>query len=140
MKNKLQLLKRLFVVAMAFMISTCAFVGCKKEAVKLDGDYVLIEAEESADGKTLLAYMQELQANGKLNFALENGMVTSIDGKQNKADYSACWMLYTSDSENANDAWGIVEYEEKEYGSAVVGAESLIVKAGELYIWWYQSF
>jgi len=139
MKRKIISLFTLICIA---LFTACIFVGCKKEkeAVKLDGDYVLIEAEESADGKTLLAYMQELQANGKLNFALENGMVTSIDGKQNKADYSACWMLYTSDSENANDAWGIVEYEEKEYGSAVVGAESLIVKAGELYIWWYQSF
>ena len=49
-------------------------------------------------------------------------------------------MLYTSDSENANEAWGIVEYEGKNYGSATLGAESLPVKSGAIYIWWYQSF
>jgi hypothetical protein len=49
-------------------------------------------------------------------------------------------MLYTSDAENSNSAWGTVEYDGKEYGSAVSGAETLKIKADQLYIWVYQSF
>jgi hypothetical protein len=49
-------------------------------------------------------------------------------------------MLYTSDAENANASWGTVEYESKQYGSAVSGAETLKIKADQLYIWVYKSF
>ncbi|MBO7297704.1 MAG: DUF4430 domain-containing protein [Clostridia bacterium] len=122
------------------LFTIAIFVGCKKEPVTLDGDFIVITADEGAEGKTLLTYMQELKEQEKLSFELANGMVTSINGKANAADFSSCWMLYTSDSENANEAWGVVEYEEKSYGSATLGAESLIVKTGEIYIWWYQSF
>lgn len=129
-----------FSLILALLITSFVFVGCKKTPVKLDGDYIVITAEEDANGKTLLAYMNELKAQDKISFELANGMVTSINGKANAADFSSCWMLYTSDSENANEAWGIVEYEEKNYGSATLGAEELLVKSGEIYIWWYQSF
>ena len=124
----------------AFLLTAFVFVGCKKAPVTLDGDYIVITADEGAEGKTLLAYMNDLKAQEQLSFELVNGMVTSINGKANAADFSSCWMLYTSDSENANEAWGVVEYEEKNYGSATLGAESLPVKSGEIYIWWYQSF
>ena len=122
------------------IVTACCLVACKKEPVKLDGDYVVITATKEAEGKTLLAFMEELKAEDKISFEISNGMVTSINGKANAGDYSACWMLYTSDSENANDAWGIVIYEDKQYGSAMLGAETLVVKEGETYIWWYQSF
>jgi hypothetical protein len=49
-------------------------------------------------------------------------------------------MLYTSDADNANSAWGIVEYEGTEYGSAISGAETLKLKPDQLYIWVFQSF
>ncbi len=130
----------IFTFICTLLLSACCLVACKKEAVKLDGDYVVITATKDADGKTLLAFMEELKADGELSFEMGNGMVTSLNNIANKADYSACWMLYTSDSENANEAWGIVEYEEKQYGSATLGAERLTVKEGEIYIWWYQSF
>ena len=129
-----------FSLILTLLMTAYVFVGCKKTPVKLDGEYIVITADEDAEGKTLLAYMNELKAQDKLSFELKDGMVTSINGKANAADFSSCWMLYTSDSENANEAWGIVEYEEKNYGSAIVGVESLPVKSGEIYIWWYQSF
>ena len=122
------------------ILTACCLVACKKKAVKLDGDYVVITATKEADGKTLLAFMEELKAENKLAFEISGGMVTSINGKANAGNYSVCWMLYTSDSENANEAWGVVEYAEKQYGSAMLGAEKLIIKEGETYIWWYQSF
>ena len=88
----------------------------------------------------LIDYMQQLKDKGELEFAIENGMIKSINGIDNPADYSSCWMLYTSDGENSNAAWGTVEYEGKEYGSAVSGAETLTIKADQLYIWVFQSF
>jgi hypothetical protein len=49
-------------------------------------------------------------------------------------------MIYTTDEDNSNTAWGLVEYNGKTYGSAMYGAEELKVKQGESYIWLYQSF
>lgn len=134
MKRAVALLGMILSVICIFCFSAC------RKPVKLDGDYVVIAVEEGKGGVTLLSYMQDLQEEGELAFTVENGMVTSIAGKANDSDYNPCWMLYTSDTENANDAWGVVEYDGKRYGSAVVGVETLLVKAGETYIWWYQSF
>ena len=95
------------------------------------------------DGKTdmlLIDYMNELAKDGKMTCKISDGMVTSINDIDNPADFSSCWMLYTSDAENSNTAWGTVEYDGKEYGSAVSGAETLKIKADQLYIWVYQSF
>ena len=65
-------------------------------------------------------------------------MVVSVNGIAN-ADPSY-WMLYTSDADNANAAWGTAEYKGEKYGSAMFGAEKLKIKNGEIYIWVYQSF
>ena len=48
-------------------------------------------------------------------------------------------MLYTSDENNANNAWGTIEYKGKVYGSALFGAETLIVKDGYTYVWVFKS-
>ena len=120
--------------------------GCKSEplVIKDSDTYLVIKAtEESIGGKTdmkLIDYMSQLVDSGELTCAISDGMVTSINGIENPADFSSCWMLYTSDTENANSAWGTVEYEGTEYGSAISGAETLPVKAGQLYIWVFQSF
>lgn len=102
---------------------------------------VVITVEEVDGEPTLLAVMEKLQADGQLTFTADGtGMVMSIEGKENPADWSACWMLYTTDSEMANTEWGTVEYQGESYGSAVVGANALTVLAGESYIWSYQVF
>ena len=89
---------------------------------------------------TLLNLMMQLKSEGAIDFTLENGMITSINGKENPADFSSCWMLYTSDTEMANNAWGEVEYQGEKLGSAVVGADFLPAVEGEVYVWYYQSF
>lgn len=89
---------------------------------------------------TLLDYMQVLKNSERLNFEIADGMITSINGIKNADDWSSCWMLYTSDADNANTAWGTVEYNGKVYGSAIYGAETLKIKEGCLYIWVYKSF
>ena len=98
--------------------------------------YVVINVVDSVEENTTLAdYMISL--NNDI-FAIENGMVVSINGIENAPDWSSCWMLYTTDEENSNPAWS-VEYNGKIYGSANWGAESLVVKTGESYIWYYQN-
>ena len=88
----------------------------------------------------LIDLMERAKANGDLTYEISNGMITSVEGKANAADFSACWMLYTSDVEMSNAEWGTITVGEKTLGSAIVGAEALPIAAGELYVWSYQSF
>lgn len=100
---------------------------------------VAIEIHE-ASGENLLSVMEALQENNQLQYTIKNGMLSSINGKENPADFSSCWMLYTTDVEMSNTAWGTIEYDGKTIASAVLGAESLIVEEGELYVWSYVTF
>lgn len=112
--------------------------------IKDSDTYIVIKTTQEAMGdKTemlLIEYMESLKAKGELEFTVENGMITSINGIANPADYSSCWMLYTSDETLSNASWGTVEYQGKQYGSAVSGAETLSIKADQLYIWVFKSF
>ena len=92
----------------------------------------------NVDDATLLVCMEN--SASEVSFVLENGMVTAINGKKNAADFSSCWMLYTSDTEMSNVAWGTVEYEGKTLASAIVGAEAFTVKKGEIYLCEYTAF
>ena len=67
-------------------------------------------------------------------------MITSINGKANPADWSYCWMVYTSDTSMANTEYGTYEYEGQILGSAVLGAEALPAADGGIYVWVYQKF
>lgn len=136
------------------LVCTLMFAGCDLSllmglssggksvaAVEKTENMVVITVNEAEDGVTLLSVMKTLQAEGKLSYEYgADGMVTSIEGKENAADWSACWMLYTSDAELASTDWGTVEYHGESYGSAVVGASALEVIDGGIYIWSYQSF
>ena len=102
---------------------------------------VVICVEETDGETTLLDCMEQLKASEtQFSYKLVSGMVTAINGVENPADFSKCWMLYTSDAEMANAAWGTAEYDGKTLGSAVVGADALDVIAGGIYIWDYVSF
>ena len=131
------------VLALVMLVSLSA---CRSEklVIKDSDTYIVIKTTGEAMGgdseMLLVEYMQKLKDEGQLEFSVVNGMITSINGIDNPADYSSCWMLYTSDADNANASWGTVEYEGKEYGSAISGAETLVIKADQLYIWVYKSF
>jgi hypothetical protein len=133
-------------LAVLVFASTMVLSGCKSEplVIKDSDTYIVIKTTQEAMGnKTdmlLIEYMEKLKEKGELEFRVENGMITSINGIDNPADYSSCWMLYTSDAENANAAWGTVEYSGAVYGSAISGAETLKIKPEQLYIWGYKSF
>ena len=142
MKNQFKnVLSVLLVLVILVGMTACQ---SEKLVIKDSDTYIVIKTTaQSMDGATdmtLMDYMTKLKDKGDLEFAISDGMITSINGIDNPADYSSCWMLYTSDADNANVAWGTVEYEGQEYGSAISGAETLKIKADQLYIWVYKSF
>ena len=131
----------LSVISCSFLLSSC---NKKDSYVVKDSDTCIAISvnEDLLDGKDdmpLVDYMTKLKENGELDFTIENGMVVSINGIKNTADFSKCWMLYTSDTEYSNPSWGTVVYNENEYGSAMLGADALLVKPDTLYIWVYDS-
>jgi hypothetical protein len=139
--------KRLSCLLVALLLAcSMLLVGCQKEpmVIKDSDTYIVIKTtQKTLEGNPdmlLIDYMNELAQEGELACTIKDGMITSINGIENPADFSSCWMLYTSDTENANSAWGTVEYEGVEYGSAISGAEMLKLKADQLYIWVFQSF
>ena len=141
MKKSLTLLLAIMLVASALLMTACQQ---EKLVIKDSDTYIVIKTTQESVGDAtdmlLIDYMSQLKEKGELEFTITDGMIKSINGIENLADYSSCWMLYTSDEDNANAAWGTIEYEEKEYGSAVAGAETLKIKADQLYIWVYKSF
>jgi hypothetical protein len=123
------------------MLIACDKEGsAKAEIISKTDTQVVIKVNETEGFATLLDAMNFLKEAGKLTFELTGGMVSSIEGKANPADWSACWILYTSDTEMSNTEWGTVSYEGNTYGSAIFGAEGLTVSAGEYYIWSYDTF
>lgn len=144
MKNKTKRLSCLFIVVL--LICSVLLPGCKSEplVIKDSDTYIVIKTtQKTLEGKEemfLIDYMNELAQKGELECTIEDGMITSINGIKNPADFSSCWMLYTSDTENSNEAWGTVEYEGVQYASAISGAEVLKLKPDQLYIWVFKSF
>ena len=135
MKRKIKVL----LLSLLFVFSLVFFPSCGKdkdvEPVVIDLTTVGVQS-----GETLLDIMEEMQAEGKLTFVCVDGMVTSINGTANSITYNPCWMLYTTDEENANSDWGTVEYNGETLGSAIVGADALEVLTGCIYVWEYRSF
>ena len=126
---------------LVLLIGALAMSSCKKDPLVIyDSDTTIVIRCEESDGETtLMDYMNELKAEGEIEFTVKDGMITSINGIANPADFSSCWMLYTSDAEMANSAWGTVLYSNAEYGSAILGAESLKIKADNIYIWVFKE-
>ena len=133
---------------MLVLLLACSMLlsGCKSEPLVIkDSDTFIVlkiteDVMEGREDQYLIEYMNDLAQEGKLACTISDGMITSINGIENPADFSSCWMLYTSDKDFSNRTWGTVEYEGVEYGSAISGAEVLKIKAGEIYIWVFQKF
>ena len=125
-------------LACSFFLAACA----KEEPLSIhssENNIVISVTEEdlSNEGEVkLLDYMNELKNRKELDFTIDDGMVTSINGIKNTDKY---WMLHTSDVENSNFSWGTVEYDGKKYGSAVCGAKDLTLKPNHYYIWVYKA-
>ena len=139
MKNKMK--KALSVLLVLVILAGLSACQEEKLVIKDSDTYIVVKTtgQETAD-MTLMDYMTKLKEKGDLEFTISDGMITSINGIDNPTDWSSCWMLYTSDETLSNASCGTVEYEGKQYGSAVSGAEKLTIKPDQLYIWVYKSF
>ncbi len=133
-------MKKLLTLLLVTLTALMMFTACGKNkdplVISETDEFVVIKCQTDEQDLTLASYMDGLDDI----FVIENGMVVSINGIKNAADWSYCWMLYTDDEEMSNTAWGEIEYKDKVYGSAVLGADSLVVKNGKTYIWVYQGF
>ena len=135
----------LFTLLLTVIMSVCMLVACDKghakaEIVSKSDTMVVIKVNETEGFATLLDAMNYLNDEGELTFEIVGGMISSIEGKANPADFSSCWMLFTSDEEMSNVEWGTTTYNGNTYASAILGAESLTVSAGEYYLLEYVTF
>ena len=112
----------------------------KAEVEKTTDTMVAIRVWKTEGEETLMTVMEALQEKGQMSFTVQAGMITSVNGKANPADFSSCWMLYTSDEEMSNAAWGEIDYNGGKLASSMLGADMLPVAEGEIYVWYYQSF
>ncbi len=133
MKKRLMLI----LLCIATVLSVCLF-GCNSGKVDATAERVAITVKTDDKDETLLEYMEDLQEDGKLTYTVDKGMITKLNGVSNTTN--CYWMLYTSDTANANTAWGTCEYNGETLGSSTLGAESLIVKDGCVYVWVYTKF
>ena len=156
MKRKLCILISLFCLATAFL---GVFTGCKKEKTEssssifsgsLDSfsctlesvtdNLIVVKVEKTVEEETLADALAFLQETGKLTYKIENGMLSSLNGKANAADFSSCWMVYSSDKELTDTSWGTVAYKDMTLGSTIVGVEELPLTDGEYYVFSYDTF
>ena len=129
-------MKKFAVLLLIAVILTAGIAGCSKNknevVITIDNNYDL------ASGDTLIDYMEYLDEKDKLDYEVENGMITEINDIHNSLN--SYWMLYTDDPNFSNSACGTYQYKDKTLGSATLGAESLKINKDYLYIWVYQSF
>ena len=135
MKRKISyLLTLMLVLFTAFCAVACSDGSVKATVVSQSETQIVIQIKETDGNATLTDAMEALKEDGKLSFTITGGMVTEINGKANGTSY---WMLYTDDSEMTTTEWGVVEYDGKTLGSAIVGADALTVVEDGMYIWAY---
>lgn len=131
--------KILISFTLLFITFITCFSGCKNEGtakasiVLSEQNKVVIKVYETDGNASLMDVMSSLKESGKINFIAKQGMVTEINGKEAPERYS--WFLYASDQEFSNALWGTIEYDGKTFGSAILGAESLIVIENGYYVW-----
>lgn len=130
-----------FLALFVTLLLAITMAGCKKPPLVISESdtYVIINVQNAEENQSLASYMASLE-DYKDMFTIEDGMVISINGISNALDWSACWMLYTNDEALSDTGWGTAQYNGEIFGSALYGAERLIVKNGKSYIWIYQTF
>ena len=146
MKKTMQMVSVAAVVmAMAFAASACNFNAStgyvKGDLLENSDTMVVMSVVEEEGNMYVIDLMKDLQKAGKITYELSaDGFIESINGKANAADFSSCWMLYTSEDDLSSEEYGYIEYKgEKLYG-ALFGASQMPLDDGELYVWSYVSF
>ncbi len=144
-------MKRKFYFLTIFLLATMLVVnlfGCKPkgttEKVTLEfssENMIVMTIVETKGEASALSALTKLKKHGKVDFdynqTASGAFITSINGRANTNEYY--WMLYTSDEEFSTTEYGTVDYNGQQYGQASYGADSLVVKEGEIYIWAYTA-
>lgn len=136
---------KIFAAVLAVAILTAAFAACNGyNAVKETEDVVAITVSSkvmSLEGKNLVDYLNKLQSDDKISYEASDGYINTVNGKT--ADYAkdkTSWMIYTSDEEMGNAAWGTYEFEGKTYYSAVVGINDYPLVEGTVILFAFCRF
>ena len=90
---------KIAVLLMTLVLSAFVIVGCggetgkaKAEVLESSNTKVVIKINEADENATLISAMDYLKGEGKLQFEKSgDGMIMSINGVQNPADWSSCW-------------------------------------------------
>ena len=139
-----------FTLVICLILACSISASCKDSSASANATIVyssetmvVIKVDEVSGNATLIHALDSVKGDN-FNYEISGGMITSVNGVQNKADWSYCWMIYTNDTDFANtdtNNWG----EEKvcdgiTYGSAILGAESLPVTQNCYYMLYYKEF
>ena len=111
----------------------------KATLVSVSEDTIVIKVTEVSGNATLIQALNSVKGDN-FNYEISGGMITSVNGVQNKADWSYCWMIYTNDTDFSNNTWGSVNYNDIICGSAILGAEDLPLTANCYYVIDYTYF
>lgn len=148
-----------FTFVLTVALTVCCLVACgdkggetkAKLVTDQTSDVQIVMTIEETDGNAnAFDALKSLRNQDLLSFDYTTGSygayITSINGKaevvtESTANSSkgASWMLYTSDMDNAYDTTTIT-VGETVCGQASLGASSLTVKEGALYVWVYESY
>ena len=128
-------------ILLVLCISLFAITGCDSEKSDVKAQIlsstqttVVIKITQTDGKATLLDVMEYLKEQNQLTYQKDaQNMIKAINGSQ--AEANSFWALYTSDSEMANAEWGTFDYQGQILGSAIFGANDLIVLNGCIYVW-----
>ena len=142
MKN----LKRI-VLALLFTVFCAAFFfACDKKAgsatvsvLETGETLVVVQTSDVKGAYTLEDCLKALSAEGSLTYEMKGTMLASLNGTSNDDTTFSYWMIYTSDTENSNESWGTVGWNDETFASASVGVSELQVKSGCTYVFAYQA-
>ena len=135
-----------FTLVICLILACSISASCKDSSASANATIVyssetmvVIKVDEVSGNATLIHAFDSVKGDN-FNYEISGGMITSVNGVQNTADWSYCWMIYTNDADFSNSAWGFITHNGEEFGSAILGAESLPVTANCLYILNYTYF
>ena len=110
-----KLISCILVAIVAIAMAACSLTEAKniEASVAKSGDVIAITVASADEGATLVEAMRKLKAKDELDFTMSGLYVASIDGKENAADYSSYWALFTTDIEktsyDAEQSWSYYE-------------------------------
>lgn len=146
-RNFLPLMGALLALALPLAACAPADSGNVEYTVAVNTDtLVLFTAPEGIATDSLKTYLDGLAQAGEITYTMENGMITSLNGKENVSGASSgsFWMLYSDLTEldgvtYADPTFGTYTYDGEQLASCSYGAEGMPVVEGYTYAIVYEE-